>query len=59
MINNTGVVNGSTAQIYGVAIFPKETTATVKIRPKLLVEVKAETYYGFRTMAKNVKTLDQ
>ena len=32
---------------------PKEITATVNERPKLLVEVKAVTYYGFKTMANN------
>ena len=31
---------------------PKEITATANERPKLLVEVKAETYYRLKTMAK-------
>ena len=30
----------------------KETTATAKVRPKPLEEVKAETYHGLKTMAK-------
>ena len=38
------MVKGTTAQIYGVGIPPKETIATAKERLKLLVEVKVETY---------------
>ena len=33
---------------------PKETTTTTKERQNLLMEVKAESYYGFRTMAKKI-----
>ena len=44
-----GMNNGSTAQIHGAGIHPNETTETIKKRPNLLVEVKAETYYGIRT----------
>ena len=36
---------GTTAQLYVVGILPKETIATAKERPNLLVEVKAKTYY--------------
>ena len=43
--NNLGTNNGTTKQIYGAGIPPKETTATAKERPNLLVEVKTKTYY--------------
>ena len=33
---------------------PKETKATAKERPNLLVEEKAESYYGLKTMAKKL-----
>ena len=39
----------------GLASPPKETIATAIERSKLLVEVKAETYYGLRTITKNSK----
>ena len=48
--NDLGMVNGTTVQIYGVGIPPKETIATAK----LLVEVKAESYCRLRTMAKKI-----
>ena len=51
--------NGTTTQIYGASILPKEITATEKVRPKLLFEVMAKTYYGLRTMAKNKKKFGQ
>ena len=35
-----------------VSLLSKETTAIVRERPKLLVEVKAETYYGLRMIEK-------
>ena len=33
----------------------KETTATTKERPNLLVEVQAKFYYGLKTMARKFK----
>ena len=44
--------NGTTAEIYWAGILQKETTATMKARKNLLVEVKAKTYYGLKTMAR-------
>ena len=34
--------------------FPKGTTVPAKVKPKLIVEVKAKRQYNLRTMAKNV-----
>ena len=50
--NNSAMKNKITAQKYGVGIPPKETTTTAKVRPKLLVEVKAETYYELKQKQK-------
>ena len=43
---------GTAKQIYGASFSPKETTATEKERPNLLMEVKNKTYYGLKTMAR-------
>ena len=49
--NDPGMNNGTTTQTYGFGIPPKETTAIMKKRSKILVEVKAENYYILRTKA--------
>ena len=40
--NDPETNKGATVQTYGVGISPKETTVTIKERPKLQVEVKAK-----------------
>ena len=49
--------NETTAQIYWVGIRPKEFIATITERPNFLAELKAETYYGLRTMEKKFKQI--
>ena len=47
------MIKGTATPIYGADIPPKETTATTKVRLKLLVKVKGKTYYDLKiTMAK-------
>ena len=50
--NDSGTNYGITKQVYGAGIPPKETTATAKERPNFLVEVKAKTPYGLKTIAR-------
>ena len=51
--NDPGMNDESTAQIYEACIPSKDTTPTVKERPKLLLEVKTETYCELRIITKN------
>ena len=37
----------------------KETIATAKERPNLLVEMKAKTYYGLKTVTIKLKNIDR
>ena len=52
-VNYQSKNNRTTAQMYGVSIPPKETTATKRQRD-LLVEVKTNTFYRLRTIANKV-----
>ena len=49
--NDPEINNGNSNQIIGVGIPPKETAR----RRDLLAEVKTNTFYGLRTIAKKVK----
>ena len=53
--NDPNIINETTAQIYGVGIHQKKTTATAKSSNKPLVEMKPKTYYCLRTMAKKIQ----
>ena len=50
--NNSGTNDETTKQIYDAGIPIKETTATVKEKSNLPVEVKAKTYYDLKLMAR-------
>ena len=47
-----GKKNGTTKQIYGAGVPPKETTVTAKEMPNFLVEVQVKVYYGLKMMAR-------
>ena len=43
----------------GASLPPKETTATTKERPNLLLEVKTKTNYGLKMMARKFRKYGQ
>ena len=53
--NNQGTKNGTTKQIYGAGIPPKQTTATAKEKPNFPVEVQAKIYYSLKMMARKFR----